>query len=60
MAAGVPDIPLDADKRFQLRNVANNEVASKTDLGNFLKALMQKLDADGALNDSDYESLFTP
>lgn len=56
---GVPDVPLDADKRKILESVSNNQAMSILQLGDFLKALCQALDADG-VGAADYEATFTP
>jgi len=60
MATGVPDVPFDADLRFNLEHSLNRTLAGQMKLGDFLKALCQKLDADAGVADTDFESLFTP
>lgn len=57
---GVPDAPMDADNRFLIESVSNAKVLNRVRLGDLLKALCQKLDADAGVSDTDYESLFTP
>lgn len=55
---GNPNTVLDADLLFEMQNSFNRTVAGKIDLGSFLKALCQKLDADMGITDTDYELLF--
>jgi hypothetical protein len=51
---------LTADDRENMRQTFNRTVGGQSDLGNFLKTLMQKLDADLGVSGNDYESLLTP
>lgn len=57
---GVPDQPLDAEKRYELARYPNVKTISQANLGEFLKALCQKLDADPGVSGTDYEALFCP
>lgn len=57
---GEPDVPFDADIRFNMEANLARTLGGQMKLGDFLKALCQKLDADPGVADTDFESLFTP
>ena len=57
---GVPDNNLSDADRYNLDRAQNSQQVSRAQLGEFLKALMQKLDADAGVSDNDFESIFTP
>lgn len=58
--AGQPNAPLTDELRFNMQNSNNRSVSARADVGAFLKALCQKLDADAGVADTDFEALFTP
>ena len=60
LVTGEPNVPLTAGLRYNLQNTLNTPLGGQVDLGAFLKALMQKLDLDAGVTDTDFESLFTP
>jgi len=51
---------LSSDDRYNMQHTFNRTLAGEINLGEFLRTLMQKLDADGGVSDTDFESLLTP